>query len=181
MSFNRINYDECAYDLQMGRSTNPGSYRLFGLFAENPDQHYSADGPIGSKADVSLVRDKFDLSFKDMADTESMLSWRRQKLNKCNDPPPALDANKLHPKSDSSSALVSEDTRFTFPIDDFRSMSLTPYMVSPYLPINPQCIIQDIDDKVGLNSRLYLKDHYKNPKTKFWDNGSALPKSLCDK
>ena len=49
---------------------------------------------------------------------------------------------------------------FSHPIDNYRSMSLTDYYYQPFLFVNPQCHIQDINDKMGLNSRLYSKDMY---------------------
>jgi hypothetical protein len=55
-------------------------------------------------------------------------------------------------------------------------MSLTEYMVSPYLPINPQCHVQENCSKTGLNSRMTAKDSYVKPsqgnKTNYteWDS-----------
>jgi hypothetical protein len=54
-------------------------------------------------------------------------------------------------------------------------MSLTELMLEPYLHINPQCNIQELSERQGLNSRLYSKDTYKPPPHKFWETGSALP------
>jgi hypothetical protein len=48
-------------------------------------------------------------------------------------------------------------------------------MVSPYLPINPQCSIISTCDLVGLNSRLKAKDSYSTPTLEAWDNGESLP------
>jgi hypothetical protein len=159
MSFNRLSYDQCAYDLKMDRSTLPGDYRLYGSYAENCNQCYAMDGPGNSKSDVSLARDGNDLSYTNMADIENQLSWRRKKLNECNDPPGQLDDKVLRNKPVCSNKLIPQDTRFTNPLDDYRGMSLTSYMVNPYLPINPQCVVQNNDDKYGLNSRLYVKDN----------------------
>jgi hypothetical protein len=175
MSFSRIKYDQCAYDLKMDRSTQPGDYRLYANYAENCNQCISFDGPVGSKSDVSLARDNNDLTFTNMADVESILTWRTKKLTDCNEPLDKLDNSKLRHKPVCTSKLVAEDTRFTNPLDNFRGMSLTPYMLNPYLPVNPQCVIQDIDEKVGLNSRLFVKDNYKTPDQTAWDNNSSLP------
>ena len=71
MSFNRTRYDKCAYTLETNRSVQQGDYRLFGPFAENCNECFSYDGPIGSKSDVSLVKKPSELCFKDMAQTES--------------------------------------------------------------------------------------------------------------
>jgi hypothetical protein len=175
MSFNRIKYDNTAYDLQMGRSVAPGDYRLFESFAENPNQCFSYDGPTGSKSDVSLARSANDLTF--MAQVESELSWRHQPLSKDNITTP-ISSFKLVHKPVCTNQLSGEDTRFTNPIVDFRSMSLTDYQLEPYLHINPQCNIQEINDRVGLNSRSWAKDMYKDIPQVVWDNNEALPKEV---
>ena len=158
MSFNRTIYDNCAYDLQIKRSTDPGDYRLFGSFAENENQCYSYSGPIGSKSDVSVIKKPTETCFGTMADVESNLSWRSNVLNKCNNK--KFDNFPVIDKPICSSNLTSQDTRFTNPIDNYRGMSLTSYMLSPYLYTNPQCFIQEINDHVGTNTRLQTKDCY---------------------
>jgi hypothetical protein len=178
MSFNRTKYDNKAYSLQMERSTNPGDYRLYAPFAENCNECYSYSGPTGSKADVSLTKVPGDLSFKDMADVESKLSWRNHKLSKTNDQTNPLGTLELNHKPICSKQLSPEDTRFTHPLDNYRGMSLTDLMIEPYLHVNPQCHIQPIDDRLGLNSRLNAKDMFKIDAQDFWDKGEALPKEI---
>jgi hypothetical protein len=185
MSFNRIKYDNCAYDLQMNRSIAPGDYRIYAPYAESCDQCFSDVGPIGSKSDVSLVKKSTDLCFKDMAQTESELSWRNQLLTKCNNNKQPLNACILEHKPSCSKKLTAEDTRFTNPIDNFRGMSLTSFMIEPYMSVNPQCYVQEINDRLGLNSRLHLKDLYtpvdnKPESAPFWDTGAALPKEVIN-
>jgi hypothetical protein len=176
MSFNRPSYDKEAYDLQINRSTQPGDYRLFASFAERQDSCLSYNGPVNAKSDVSLVRQQTDLNNQNMAEIESDLSWRKHRLSKSNkNEPSPLDNTKLINKSVCNNKLVPEDTRFTHPIDNYRAMSLTPYFYEPYVPINLQCHIQPINDKIGLNSRMAAKDAYTIPQQTMWDNGSALP------
>jgi hypothetical protein len=55
-------------------------------------------------------------------------------------------------------------------------MSLTEYQYEPYLHVNPQCVIQESTDRIGLNSRLVIKDNYSIPNQEFWDNGDGFPK-----
>lgn len=178
MSFSRLNYDDCAYNLQMSRSVGPGDYRLYGSFVENCNQCFSYEGPTGSKSDVSLVKEPNDLNFKNMTQVESELSWRNQSLKKCNDNLPSLDKHKVINKPMCNKKLTSEDTRFTNPIDNYRGMSLTSLQLEPYLHVNPQCHIQESGDRIGMNSRLYSKDSYKIPYQKFLDNGESLPKEI---
>ena len=180
MSFNRTKYDKCAYELQMNRSTGSLGYRVFAPYGENCNSCYSSDGPGGSKSDVSLVRNQMDMQFGDTTQTESSLSWRNNNLNKCNDNTNPLDNVKLIHKSNCDKLIVSEDTRFTHPIDNYRGMSLTEFQMEPYLHVNPQCYIQTIYDKTGLNSRLSVKDNYIMPDQKYWDDLSSLPKELIN-
>jgi hypothetical protein len=174
MSFNRSIYDKEAYDLQLNRSTQPGDYRLFASFAERLDSCFSYNGPVNAKSDVSLVREQTNLNNEKMAQTESDLSWRNQRLSKSNKNYNPLNDKKLINKTNCNNKLVSEDTRFTHPIDNYRAMSLTEYFYEPYVHVNPQCHIHD--PRLGLDSRLSAKDAYVLPKQHFWDNGSALPK-----
>lgn len=177
MAFSRITYDSCAYDLQMKRSTYQGDYRLFGNFAENENQCYSYNGPIGSKSDVSLIKQPTETYFGTMAEVESDLTWRNNKLHKCNDKTfnqfPVID------KPICSPSLTAEDTRFSNPIDNYRGMSLTNYMLSPYLFTNPQCYIQEINDLIGSNTRQDSKDLNKlsnNASNQLYlDNCSVYP------
>jgi hypothetical protein len=161
MSSNRTIYDQPAYDLKMSRSTGPGDYRLFGSFAENTNQCFSSFGPVGAKSDVSIVKKPLELQFGTMAQAESALSWRHRKLSKYNNDSSPMHSMSVNNKVSCSNKLTSEDTRFTNPLDNYRSMSLTSYMLNPYLPVNPQCHILDSDDLIGLNSRLWSKDNFK--------------------
>jgi hypothetical protein len=173
MSSNRTRYDDCAYDLEVKRSREQGAYRLFAEGAEHCQQCLNVDGVIG-RSGCSTAKQPLDLRWGEMADTESALSWRNHQLNKCNDPATNYTKHSLNHKPTCSTKLVPEDTRFTHPLDDYRCMSLTEHQILPYLPVNPQCVIQE--DRLGLDTKLIAKDHYRMPKQTFWDNGSALPK-----
>lgn len=181
MSSNRTIYDSLAYDLEINRSKGPGDYRLFGSYAENINQCYSAFGPIGSKADVSLVKENDDFTFTELANIESQLSWRNHKLSKYNNNNPKPITTKVNNKNECTNKLNTEDTRFTHPIDNYRSMSLLPYQYDPYLHVNPQCHVQESNDRIGLNSRLYSKDMYILSEQIPWDKGDAFPKETKQK
>ena len=177
MSFSRLIYDKEAYDLELKRSTIPGDYRLFSLFAENTNQCFSYDGPIGSKVDVYSVKNHSSLNNSKMIQLESDLSWRNHKNSKFNNNNNDLNKYNLINKSECSLDLISEDTRFTHPIINYRGMSLTDYEMVPYLHVNPQFYIQSINDRHGLDSRNFTKDNYKFIKQEFLDNGESLPPS----
>ena len=66
--------------------------------------------------------------------------------------------NQTFNKLGCSPFLNAEDTRFSYPLQAFRSMSLTSYQLQPFLYSNPQCNI--IDDRTGSNTRNKVKDNY---------------------
>ncbi len=111
-----------------------------------------------------------------MADAESLLTNRVNKLIDHN----AYGANDMYknvpiitvPTCDNS--LSAEDTRFSYPLEAYRSMDLTAYHYSPHLFSNPQCEIQD--DRIGMNSRLRVKDTFKPTPVNLIDQVSILPK-----
>jgi hypothetical protein len=184
MAFSRPNYDsKDVYNLQIKRSIDENEYRLNPLFAENINPCYVENGIVGSKSDVSLVREQTNLSNELMVDAESELSWRSRPLTKDNHNVNPFNKFKIINKKEcnSKNSLTPQDTRFTHPLDNYRSMSVFDYELTPYLHTNPQCYIQSIDDKIGLNSRLFAKDSYKNPKHHYWDTGDALPKEIPNK
>lgn len=180
MSFNRTKYDKCAYDLQMNRSTSQLGYRVFPPYGENCNNCYSEAGPVGSRADVSLVREQMNMQSGEFTKAESRLSWRNKLLNKCNEDNNPLNDAKLINKGNCNKSVVSEDTRFTHPLDNYRGMSLTEFQMEPYLHVNPQCFIQSNYDKTGLSSRNFVKDNYVMPQQKYWDDLSSLPKELVN-
>ena len=176
MSFSRIRYDECATKLQTQRSVDVGQYRLYPGYVENCDQCFSATGPIGSKVDVSTAKNACSLNWGEMAHIESELQSRNIPLTDCNDNQTNThyNKNKVFNKATCSPMLNAEDTRFTNPVQAYRSMSTTAYQLQPWLISNPQCHVQD--DRIGLGSRNKAKDSYKMVLPEFMDKGEALPR-----
>lgn len=179
MSFSRTKYDKCATRLQNGRSVGVGDYYLFAGAVENCNQCYSDMGPIGSKSDVSTTKNH-SLDWGEMAQIESELLSRNIDLSKCNNNVVNMNYNKhqVYNKSNCNAKLNAEDTRFTFPVQTYRSMSLTSYQLQPYLYTNPQCYIQD--DRLGLDSRNRIKDAYIASKD-VPNVNTALPKENTQK
>ena len=160
MSFNRIKYDECATKLHNQRSVGIGEYRLSFDNFENNNQCYSLAGPIGSKSDISITQNNCLVNWGEIAQIESDLQSRNIPATECNENATNINysKNKVYDKKVCSSLLNTEDTRFTFPIQSFRSMSLTSYHLQPWLFSNPQCHIHD--NRIGLGSRNIGKDTY---------------------
>jgi hypothetical protein len=177
MSFNRTNYDENAYELKMKRSTNPGLYRLYKGYGESCSNCYSNYGPVNSNGDVSISKQISDTNFENMVDVESKLSWRRKKLSKNNEDETINFTPNVINRNNCSNFLVSQDTRFSNPIDNYREMDTTSYKFNPYLSVNPQDYIQPINDKLGLDSRNFMKDNLCKVKYQhnYLDDGKSLP------
>jgi hypothetical protein len=175
MSFTRTKYDNEAYDLKMERSTGPGDYRLFIGTNENCGKCMSYDGPRNGKSDVSLADGGQLNQWGGMTEVESHLTNRVNKLTNTNiygkndhyNNIPVTNKNKCN------NTLESEDTRFSFPLEAYRCMDLTAYHYSPFLHINGQCEIQD--DRIGLNSRLRVKDTFIVTKPTPLDQTNTLP------
>ena len=177
MSFSRINYDQCAYDLQLERSVAPGNYRLFPGYVDNCNKCYPYNQPHTSKEHVSIARKDCDTGFGSLVDAESKITNRVNTLEHCNKKGKNDDYKntQVFHKPLCDRTLESEDTRFTFPIDTYRGMSLTSYAFTPYLHVNPQCHIQTNSHREGTPSRLAIRDCYKLPNQDFWDKGKGLP------
>lgn len=177
MSFSRIKYDNSAYDLKINRSVGPGDYRLFKAYNENCSKCFSYDGPKNAKSDVYTVgNSQTDIEWGSMTEVESYIMNRVNKL---------VDDNELG-KNDSylkfqvnpikqtcANTLIAEDTRFTNPIESYRSMDTTVYHYTPFLYSNPQCEIQE--DRIGLNSRLRVKDTFKPSPVMVYDQTDTIP------
>lgn len=175
MSFNRLKYDDCATKLYNQRTVGVGEYRLFPGYVENCNQCYSLTGPIGSKVDVSTTKNEGSLNWSDMTQIESELQSRNISTSECNENATNLhySKNKVVNKKVCNPILNSEDTRFTNPLQSYRSMSLTSYHLQPWLFSNPQCHVQD--SRIGLGSRNTAKDSYKIKTPEVLDKGEALP------
>jgi len=176
MSFNRMRYDDCSTKLHVERSVGEGNYRLFPGYVENADECLSYNGPRGSKVDVSTAKTKVTLDWGSMAKIESDLLRLNVPLTDCNENFTNMDyyKNPTFNKLACSPLLNAEDTRFSYPLQAFRSMSTTAYQLQPWLFSNPQCHV--LDDRLGLDSRIKAKDSYKQPAPNFVDKGEALPK-----
>jgi hypothetical protein len=175
MSFNRLKYDDCATKLYNQRTVGVGEYRLFPGYVENCNQCYSLTGPIGSKVDVSTAKNGSSLNWSDMTQIESELQSRNISTSECNENATNMhySKNQVVNKKVCNPILNSEDTRFTNPLQSYRSMSLTSYHLQPWLFSNPQCHVQD--SRIGLGSRNTAKDSYKIKTPEFLDKGEALP------
>ena len=177
MSFSRIKYDNTAYDLKINRSVGPGDYRLFKGYNENCSKCYSYDGPKNAKSDVTTIgTDECDTEWSSMTDVESRLTNRVNKLvddNQFGKNESYLELKVNPNKSNCSETLIPEDTRFTNPLEAYRSIDTTSFHYSPYLYSNPQCEIQE--DRIGLNSRLRVKDTFKPNLSTPIDQSSILP------
>jgi hypothetical protein len=160
MSFSRIKYDECATKLHNQRSVGIGEYRLSFDNFENNNQCQSLMGPLGSKSGISTAKNNCLANWGDMAQIESDLQSRNIPITDCNENATNINysKNNIFDKKLCSPLLNTEDTRFTFPTQSYRSMSLTSYQLQPWLFSNPQCHIKE--DRIGLGSRYIGKANF---------------------
>ena len=177
MSFTRTKYDNEAYDLKIERTTGPGDYRLFFGNNENCEKCISYDGPRNGKSDVSIADDGEINQWGSMTEVESHLTNRVNKLTDTNIYGKNDHYKNIHVtnKNNCEKILESEDTRFSFPLEAYRCMDLTAYHYSPFLHVNGQCEIQDDNDRIGLNSRIRVKDTFTVIKPTLIDQTDILP------
>lgn len=159
MSFNRNSYDNKAYLLKSNSNSNFSNYHLFGSYAENNKQCNNYCNLYVDNNSVSTTKEPYDLSYKNIIDTESKLSWRNNKLSKHNERKKINDI-KMFEKKDCE-CVNYQDTRFTHPLENYREMNTLNYNYTPILHVNPLNKIQQINEKLGLNSRLFTKDTYR--------------------
>lgn len=176
MSFNRTRYDECATTAYTSRSVNEGNYRLYPGYVENAQECYSYNGPRNAISDVSTTDKNVLLDWGKMANVESQLQSRTISLSRCNEHQADMDyvKNKTINKTECAVGLNVEDSRFTNPIQSYRSLSTLDLQLQPFLFSNPQCHV--IDDRIGLDSRNKIKDSYTMPPARVLDTGQSLPK-----
>ena len=94
MSFSRINYDQCAYDLQLDRSTAPGNYRLFPGQVDNCNKCYPYNQPNRSSEHPSMARDNCETGYGDLADVESEITNRKKYLKSATKKEKTMDTEK---------------------------------------------------------------------------------------
>ena len=177
MSFNRISYDGCAYDLQLERSVGPGDYRLAPDSTDSCNECFAYYSPYNANNQASDSRTKKEIGFGSITEIESELTNRKNPLTDCNKygKNDGYKKFKTNNKKYCNNFLESQDTRFTNPLDNYRGMSITNFHFTPYLHVNPQCYIQPNRQREGTSTRLLTKDCYKQQKQSKWDKGGALP------
>lgn len=176
MSFNRLPYDNCAYELETKRSVDMGNYRLFPGSYENCKKSLSSTGIRNSKSDPSTVKGNCDLSWGALAETETVITNRVNPLNKCNNPLDKL-SKKVNHKPKLGQKFDTETTRFTNPLTNYRGLSLMEYQMDYVIGPNPQHNIECDSMRNGSSTRLWVQANYKIPKAAPMDNDSILPKS----
>ena len=170
MSFNRLRYDPYAYELKMEASIDQGLYRLLNDSAENINKCFSPTGIVGVRSDTSYIEDKGL-----MADAESSLLGLNVKLNKSN---VVSKLPEIKPRDKNSCSINNgpQDTRFTHPIDNYRSMNILNYHFTPFVHIYNNYIGNNKEHN-GLNTRLYSRDTYIMPEHECWEDYTAFPPS----
>lgn len=82
-NFNRLSYDDCAFQGRTKQSTDPLNYRLSVDQIYNRDRGYSTFGPRNSTFGCSTIGDAGYAVSQNQVDVESILSNRNVKASKC--------------------------------------------------------------------------------------------------
>merc|ERR1711865_846728 len=125
MSYNRLNYDKCAYTQKLKRSITPGDYRLFAGKNENNKECLSLNAPINSNNSVSTVRRPNKTDFGLLINAESHLTNRTIYKSNCNNNATDTEYKKLevYHKPICNKNIETIDSRFTHPVDTYRGIS----------------------------------------------------------
>ena len=177
MSYNRLNYDKCAYTLKLKRSITPGNYRLFTGLNENNKQCLSLNAPINSNNGASSVRRPNETDFGLLINAESHLTNRTILNSNCNINSTDQEYKNLdvYHKQLCDKNIETIDSRFTHPVDSYRGISTIDFNINPYLHVNPQHNIICDSHREGFYTRTWFKDNFKIPKHSGWDADTSLP------
>jgi hypothetical protein len=126
--------------------------------------------------DVSIAANNTDNQWPTMTEVESHLTNRVNKLIDFNDygKNDSYKNLSIQNKNVCNNKLVTEESRFTNPIEAYRCMDLSDYHYSPFMFVNPQC--EFLEDRIGSNSRLNVKDNFVVTKPNLIDQSVFLPK-----
>jgi hypothetical protein len=172
MSFTRVFYDPDDFSDKQSASSNYINYRIFPEFAEVKSKCIPVFGPTSNSSSYDSMNKLPDL--ESIKNVESKLTRRSVPLTR--DDKGSQDIPSMNPIPYCNMAsLTGEDTRFTHPIDDYRSISATEYYMQPYMPVNPQDTITQMVLS-GNSSRIAAKDSFVMKSHVSWDDSNFYPK-----
>lgn len=194
LQFARVGYD--THELVADEQSNQ---KIFDYMHQRSAQEVqnSCYIPFGNGPSPSMMKrpmaDGF-IDFENKADIESKLRNIHIPLNSVNK---TNDDYKNVATNDATNCgidtMVNENSRFHHPIQNYREMSTTHLAFTPYLHMNPQNVVAEVNDfnapkeRMGATSRMqtrvYLNDYRKNRKeteaelSKDWEkrHASLLP------
>jgi len=149
---------------------------------ENKSYCYSSNGFINSQSQMSRPMKEGMLDLGSKVDIESKLQNRHKELY-------SIERNNtdfmnvkvdLPKQCNTAETMNNEDTRFTFPIANYREMDTSEYIFNPYLFINYQQVV--VDNTLFLPpTRNGDSSRYDSKKDKFNMTNTEYVKNVKDK
>ena len=172
-NFNRLSYDDCAFQDRTKQSTVPLNYRLSVDQIYNRDRCLSSNGPRNGTYGCSTIGDAGYAVSQNQVDVESILSNRNVKANKCrtsdmvNPVNPTTMKPTFAPICDNK--MKPSYTRLSHSAKNYRSMGVNRFF-DPIFP--PQ---DNIFYDFSRNTVLEAKDNYIPNMPKPWSQTTGLP------
>lgn len=173
-NFNRLSYDNCAYDGKIKQSTDPLNYRLSVDQIHNCDRSFFPLGPRNSSYGVSTAGDAGYAISQNMVDVDSILSNRNVKQNKCrnNDMVNPIDPTKFkgtHANL-SNNRLNPEYTKLSHPSSNYRGSGINRFYDTIH---NAQ---DNLFWNFETNSTLEARDNFVPSAPQPWDQRAVMPR-----
>lgn len=172
-NFNRLSYDDCAFQDRMTQSTDPLNYRLSINQIYNRDRCLSTFGPRNSTYGCSTIGDPGYAVSQNQVDVESILSNRNVKASRCrtsdmvNPINPITMTPTLAPICDNK--LKPAYTKLSHSSKTYRSMGVNRFYDTL---IDPQA---NLYWDRSINTHLQAIDNYVPNMPQPWSQTSGLP------
>jgi hypothetical protein len=170
LQFARVGYD--AHDIKAEEVQNNKianyMHERFAHEVQNTCYSPFGSGPAQSMLSRPMMEGYVDLANK--ADVESKLRNIHLPLNhpQRNQNKDYLSISRMEGSSCGVESMTNEDTRFTHPIQNYRELSTTQLVFTPYLHMNPQNVVAETNDfhtskeRIGRSTRTMSKQYTNN-------------------
>jgi hypothetical protein len=172
-NFNRLSYDNCAYEDRIQKSTDPLNYRLSVDQIYNSDRCNSIYGPRNSTYGCSTIGSPGYAVSQNMVDVESVLTNRNVKASKSRSSDRVNPINPTIMKGTHAqicgNKLNPEYTRLSFSSKNYKGMSVNRFYDTIH---DPQA---NIFYDFARNTTLESKDNFIPQISQPWNQSAALP------
>jgi hypothetical protein len=172
-NFNRLSYDNCAFEDRTKKSTDALNYRLSIDQIYNGDRGFSTFGPRNSTFGCSTIGDAGYAVSQNMVDVESVLSNRNVKASKCRSSDMVNPINPTTMKGTfapiASNKLNPEYTRLSHSSKNYRGMGINRFYDTIH---DPQANLYWNEAR---NTVLESKDNFVPQMPQPWSQTTGLP------